>query len=94
MQRYLPFIGRILIALIFILSASGKIADFGGTQAYMAQYGMPATGLLLVGAIALELFGGLSVLLGFRARWGAIALFVFLIPATLIFHTDFATGTR
>ena len=90
MQRYLPFIGRILIALIFILSASGKIADFGGTQAYMAQYGMPATGLLLVGAIALELFGGLSVLVGFRARWGAIALFVFLIPATLIFHTDFA----
>ena len=90
MQRYLPLIGRILIALIFLLSAFGKITDFSGTQQYMASAGMPATGLLLVAAIAFELFGALSVLLGFRARWGAIALIVFLIPATLIFHTDFA----
>ena len=90
MQRYLPLLGRVLISLIFLMSAFGKIADFGGTQQYMASYGMPATGLLLVGAIVLELFGGLSVLLGFRARWGAIALIVFLIPATLVFHTDFA----
>ncbi len=48
------------------------------------------TGLFIVAAIAIELAGGLSVLLGYKTRWGAIALTLFLIPATLIFHTNFA----
>ena len=42
--------------------------------------------LFLAGAIAFELGGGLSLLLGYRARLGALALFLFLIPVTLVFH--------
>ena len=57
----------------------------------MSAHGMPLTSVFLVGAIALEIFGGLSVLLGIKTRWGAAMLIVFLIPATLIFHTDFST---
>ena len=90
MPRYLPLLGRLLLVAPFLASLMGKVLDFGGTQQYMASYGMPLTGLLLAGAIALELAGGLSVLLGYRARWGAVALIVFLIPATLVFHTDFS----
>lgn len=90
MQHYFPFLGRVLLALIFVMSGLGKIADFAGTQEYMASYGMPATGLLLAGAIVIELLGGLAVLTGYRARLGAAALIVFLVPATLIFHTNFA----
>jgi len=54
----------------------------------MESVGFPAPQFFLVGAILLELFGGLSILLGFKARWGAIALIVFLIPATIIFHVS------
>lgn len=91
LQRYLPLPGRILISLIFFMSGVGKIFDFGGTTAYMENVGnMPAASLLLVGAILFELAGGLSIILGFKARIGAVLLMVFLIPATLIFH-DFWT---
>ena len=90
MSRALPLLARFLLVAPFLASLMGKILDFGGTREYMASYGMPLTGLLLVGAIVLELTGGLSVLLGYRARWGAVALIVFLVPATLVFHTDFS----
>jgi putative oxidoreductase len=90
MKELTPLIGRVMIAQIFLASGAGKIFSFEGTQGYMASHGMPLTGLLLLGAIALELGGGMSLLLGFKVRWGAIALIVFLIPTTLIFHTAFA----
>ncbi|MEM7052033.1 MAG: DoxX family protein [Acidobacteriota bacterium] len=90
MQKIAPLLGRILLSGIFLMSAFGKITDFAGSQAYMESKGMPMTGLLLAGAIVLELFGGLSLVTGFKARLGALALIIFLIPATLIFHTNFA----
>lgn len=92
MERYIPLIARVCLATIFLYSGFNKITGFGGTQKFMAGSGIPPqlTGLLLVGAIILELAGGLSVLLGYKARIGAIALILFLIPATLIFHTDFS----
>lgn len=62
--------------------------DLLGSEQYMAAYGIPAVGVLLVLSIMIEIFGGLSILLGFKAKWGAIALFIFLIPTTLIFHTE------
>jgi len=90
MKNLVPLIGRIMIAQIFLMSGFGKIFNFAGTQQYMASHGMPLTALFLLGAMALELGGGLSLLLGYKARWGAIALIIFLVPTTLIFHTAFA----
>jgi len=79
-------VGRILMSLIFVLSGFGKIGDFAGTTFYMESHGMPLPALFLLGAIAFEVLGGLSLATGFKGRWGAAALIVFLIPATLIFH--------
>jgi putative oxidoreductase len=87
---YLALFGRILIAAIFLLSGFNKIIAPGQTQAYMAQAGMPMTGLFLVGAIVLEVGGGLSILLGAYTFWGSLVLFIYMIPITLIFHTHFA----
>jgi uncharacterized membrane protein YphA (DoxX/SURF4 family) len=91
-MNYIPLVARIFLAVIFLRSGISKILDFSGTQQFMSANGIPLalTGLLLVGSIIFELAGGLSVLLGYKARWGAIALIIFLIPATLIFHTNFA----
>lgn len=84
--RYFPLLGRILISSIFLMSGFGKIADWSGTAGYMASKGMPLVPMFLIGAIVFELGGGLSVLLGFKAKIGAAALAAFLIPVTLIFH--------
>lgn len=90
MKNPVPLIARILLSLIFFKSGIGKISDPAGTMQYMSAYGMPLVGLFLVGAIFCEIFGSLSILLGFKARLGAILLVIFLIPTTLIFHTNLA----
>jgi putative oxidoreductase len=83
-------IGRILLSLIFLISAAGKLFNFNGTAGMMSAKGFPVASLFLVGALAFELLGGLSVLTGYRARLGAAALIIFLIPTTLIFHNFWA----
>ena len=89
-ENVLSLISRVLLSAIFLISGVNKILHPVATQQYMAAHGMPLVGLFMVGAIAIELVGGLSVLLGYKVRWGAIALALFLIPATLIFHNNFA----
>ncbi|MBI2823539.1 MAG: DoxX family protein [Planctomycetia bacterium] len=78
--------GRILLGLIFILSGLNKIGNWSGTAGFMESEGMVAVPLFLAGAILFEIAGGLSLAAGFKARIGALALVVFLIPASLIFH--------
>jgi putative oxidoreductase len=85
-KQYAPLVGRILMALIFLQSALGKIIGFAATAAGMAAKGMPMTEALLVGAIALELAGAILLVLGWHTRWAALALIIFLVPATLYFH--------
>lgn len=90
MEKYATLAGRVLIALIFIMAGFGKITDFAGTQAYMTAYGMPMTAPLAAAALIVELGAGLALVAGFQARLAGLALFLFLIPTTLIFHTDFS----
>ena len=89
LKAFISLIGRILLVLIFVKSGIGKIGNFEGTAQYMAQYGMPMTPFFLVGAIFLELVGSFCVIFGWFARLGALLLVIFLIPTTLIFHTNF-----
>jgi len=79
--------GRVGLGLLFVISGFGKITGFAGTAGYMASKGMPMAEALLVGAIAVELIGGLMLVAGFKARWAALAIAAFLVPTTLIFHS-------
>jgi len=90
LQKIAPLFGRIALATIFLASGVQKLFNFGGTTQYMEKAGMIFPSFFLVGAIILLLFGSISVLLGYKVRYGALALIIFLIPATLIFHTDFS----
>jgi putative oxidoreductase len=78
--------GRILLAVIFIISGFGKLTAFAATAGYMASKGLPMVPVLLVLTILVELGGGILLAVGFKARWAALALFLFLIPTTLVFH--------
>jgi putative oxidoreductase len=82
----LALLGRVLLASIFVYSGFGKITDFQGTAGYIASARMPMPQVLAVGAIIVEFIGGLALLIGFRARWAALAFVVFLIVITPIFH--------
>ena len=90
-NHYLSLLARIFLSTIFLWSGINKIMNPLITQENMSAHGMPLISVLLVAAIALEILGGLSVLLGIKPRWGAAMLIIFLIPATLIFHTDLNT---
>lgn len=83
-------VGRLLISAIFIMSGVHKITAWSQTADVMTREGMVAVPLFLLGAIVLEVTGGLSVLLGCWTRLGALLLIVFLIPTTLIFHDFWA----
>ena len=85
-----PLVGRILLALLFIVSGYGKIGGFEGTVGYIASKGLPLPQLAAAGAIAVELIGGILLVVGWQARWAATAIFLFLIPATFIFHNFWA----
>ncbi|MDO6764276.1 DoxX family protein [Agarivorans sp. 1_MG-2023] len=75
---------RLLLALIFIVSGYGKIAGYAGTQAYMEAMGVP--GVLLPLVIALELVGGLAILVGWKTRAIAFLLAGFSVVSGLLFH--------
>ena|SRR3990172_1464214 len=90
LQNIGPLAGRILIALIFIMSGWGKITGFEGTVGYIASKGLPLPQAVAVIAIILELGGGLMVVAGYKARWGAAALIVFTAVAALFFHNFWA----
>ena len=82
----LALVARLFASAIFIIAGYGKLgAGYAGTQAYMASMGVPAAMLPLV--IALELGGGIALLLGFQTRLVALLLAGFSIIAALIFHT-------
>jgi len=85
-DRYLPAVGRALISVIFLVSGVGKIMGWSATEGYMRSAGMFAVPFFLMMATIIELGGGLSLLFGYWARIGAAALFLYLIPTTLVFH--------
>lgn len=88
--KFAPAVGRIFIALIFLLSGIGKIGGFAGTAGYMASKGLPMVEVLLVLTIIIEVGGAAMIMLGWKARLAATALFLWMIPVTLIFHAFWA----
>lgn len=86
LKQYGPLLGRILLALIFVLSGFGKIPGFEGTVGYIASKGLPFPQLAAIAAIVVELGGGIALILGWKARWAAAAMFIFTVSAAVIFH--------
>lgn len=83
-------VGRILLAILFILSGIGKVAAPGMTIAYIKAAGLPLAPLALAGSALIELAGGAALLLGYRTRLAAVLLAAFTLLAALTFHSNFA----
>src|SRR5258707_3480387 len=90
MNSYLPFIGRVLIGLPFAMSGLGKLATYGPTTEKIAAVELPFPPLAFAVAVAVELGGGLLLVLGYRVRPVALALAVFSLATAVSFHSNFA----
>lgn len=82
----LAMVGRVLLAVMFIYSGFGKITGFERTAGYIASKGLPLPEVLAGIAVAIELLGGIALVIGFKTRLVALAFAVFLIVITPIFH--------
>jgi len=89
-MNYLAFIGRILIGLPFAMSGLSKLAAYGATTANIGAVGLPFPPLAFAVAVAVELGGGLLLILAYRARPAALALAVFSLATAASFHGNFA----
>jgi putative oxidoreductase len=90
MDAAVPFIGRVLLSGIFLLSGFSKLTNPAGAIGYIDSVGLPFPELALIGAIALELIGGLLLILGFRTKLVAALLAAFSVATALGFHSNLA----
>ena len=88
MNGLINFLGRGLIALLFVPAGIVKFADPGPFLAHMAAHGVPGLLLPLVGVF--EIVAGLSILSGFFSRYAAAALGLFCVTTAVVFHLNFA----
>lgn len=79
-------IGRVLLSSLFLASAFGKITNFDATTRLMENFGVPMASFLCIVAAALEALGGISLVVGYHARWAAAALGGFVLTTTLVFY--------
>ena len=84
--------GRFLLALLFLLSGLGKLGAYAGTAAYMSAAGIP--GALLPAVIAIEIFGSLAIVLGWKTRVAALLLAGFSVLTAFAFHNNLADQTQ
>ena len=87
-MKYLVLLGRILFAAIFISAAPGHFTT--GTIAYAAGKGVPLASIAVPLSGIIALLGGLSILAGYKARYGAWLLVLFLVPVTVMMHNFWA----
>jgi putative oxidoreductase len=87
-------VGRILVALMFVVAGVGKIGGFDGTVGYIASKGLPLPVVLAAGTVALEIVAGVALIVGYKARWAALALAAFTLLATVIFHAYWAMSAE
>jgi putative oxidoreductase len=83
-------LARVLLALMFVVSGISKLTGIEGTAGYIASAGLPAPQLLALGAGLLEVVAGTMLIVGWQARWAALALAAFTLVASVLFHNFWA----
>ncbi|CAB3775591.1 Inner membrane protein YqjF [Paraburkholderia ultramafica] len=88
--KFLPLLGRIMIGAPFAMSGLGKLAAYAATVGYIAAMGLPVPPLAYIGAVVIELGGGLLLLSGYRVRSVSLVMAVFCVVTAAFFHHNFA----
>jgi putative oxidoreductase len=83
-MRYSVLAGRILFSLLFIMAGFGHFSS--QEIAFAAAQGVPLASVAVPLSGILAVIGGLSIALGYKARWGAALIVLFLVPVTITMH--------
>jgi putative oxidoreductase len=81
-----PLVGRILVSLVFLVVGIRSMMGFAGTIAYFAKLGFPAPEVMAVIAIIIEISGSILLIVGWRTRWAAWLLALFVVIAAFAAH--------
>lgn len=90
----IAIVARSLIGVPFLITGIGKIAAPTAYLAYIASVGLPLPPVCYAIAIAIELGGGLALILGWQARLVAAGLAAFTVLTALVFHADFSNQNQ
>jgi putative oxidoreductase len=90
LQNPLALVSRLLLAALFLPAGISKIGGFEGTAGYIASVGLPMPAVGAAVAIAVEVLGGVALILGLGTRWAALALAAFTLVASFFFHNFWA----
>ena len=91
-MHIVEFIGRLLLAALFLIEGFGKISMQEDVIMYMEDYGVP--GILFVPATVLEILFPLLLIVGYKTKWAASVMALFTFTVAIIFHTDFSDGMQ
>lgn len=89
-QGFPLLVARLLLALMFVMAGVSKLTGLEGTAGYIASAGLPMAQVLAFGAGVLEVAAGVMLIVGWQARWAALALAAFTVLASLLFHNFWA----
>ena len=90
LQNPFALLARLLLAALFLPAGISKISGFAGTAGYIGSVGLPLPEVGAAIAIAVEVLGGIALIVGFGTRWAALALAVFTLVASFFFHAYWA----
>ena len=86
MNPALPLVGRILLTLLFFVAGYNKLMNVGGTAGYFGKLGLPMPDVTVWIVIAIELVGGLLILIGWKTRVVAWVMAIFTVATAVIGH--------
>ena len=89
-ENVFNLLGRIAIAALFLPAGLNKLMGVEATTGYFASLGLPAAAVFVWVVIAIEVLGGVALILGYRTRLVAIALAVFTLLASIAGHAFWA----
>ena len=87
-------VGRILIAALFLVAFYNSAMNIAGTVGYFGSLGVPAPDAAVWLKMAIELVGGICILIGWQTRTAALGLALFVLVAALFAHLNWADGNQ
>lgn len=82
----LPFLGRLCLGGAFVFAGLRNLGNLPALTGALAARGVPAAKLVLMAGVGLQCVAGALFAAGLLTAYAAVALVVFLIAATVIFH--------
>src|SRR3989442_8277112 len=83
-MHYSVLAGRVLFSSLFVMAGLGHFSS--QEIAYAAAQGVPVASIVVPMSGIMALVGGLSIALGYKAKWGAALIILFLVPVTVMIH--------